>query len=53
MAEWVVYENGEFTEFLKELPLTEKQKKALEELTGNSERQDKRGIHRIIIDMDY
>jgi hypothetical protein len=53
MAEWVLYTNGEFTECLKELPLTEKQKTALEELACGPEKQGDRSINRIIVDMDY
>ncbi|MDY7032419.1 MAG: hypothetical protein SVY10_11010 [Thermodesulfobacteriota bacterium] len=55
MAEMIVYENGEFTEFLGELPLTEDQRDALERFAHNREEKDfeVRGVHRIIVDMDF
>ena len=55
MAEMVVYENGEFTEFMGALPLTEDQRDALERIACNEERRElhEGGVHRIIIDMDF
>ena len=55
MAEMVVYENGEFTEFLGDLSLTEDQRDALERFAHNGEEKDiqERVVHRIIVDMDF
>lgn len=53
MPEVIVYEHGEFTDFSKELPLTEEQREALAKLVNDPEEQDGKGVHRIIIDMEY
>lgn len=53
MPEIIVYENWEFTEYSSVLPLTEEQKEALKKLVDNQEEQNDRGVHRIIIDMEY
>jgi hypothetical protein len=53
MPEVIVYENGEFTDFSYELPLTKEQKEALARLANDTEWQDERVVHRIIIDMEY
>ena len=55
MPETVIYENGELTDFSRELPLTEEQRDAILKLAKNSEdnEYDFRNVTRIIVDMDY
>ena len=54
MPELVIYENGEFTDLSRELPLTEEQVEALEKVAHKAEEHDDyRCVQRIIIDMDY
>lgn len=55
MPETVIYENGELTEFYRELPLTEEQRDAIQRLAQNHEDNDYdfRNVSRIIVDMDY
>ncbi len=55
MPEAVIYENGELTDFSRELPLTEEQRDAILQLAQNQEDNDYDfgNVTRIIVDMDY
>ncbi|MDY6843392.1 MAG: hypothetical protein SVW57_04800 [Thermodesulfobacteriota bacterium] len=53
MPEMVIYENGEFTEYIGDLPLTETQKGALETFTNGCQEHNEKNIHRIVVDMEY
>ncbi|MFH2011344.1 MAG: hypothetical protein ABIJ37_01355 [Pseudomonadota bacterium] len=53
MPEITIYENGEFTDYSYELPLTKELREALARIASDTEERDDRGVHKIIIDMEY